>query len=220
MADGILDRFRAYHEIPREYYDIHIRIMGSLPGAVLLHYLLKQFDYHRERGRDTFWHTNQQIMSYTSLTPHQLRLAKSQVLELGFITVKRAGCRAKSHFAIDLAALDKVLAQYPPISDARIPRMSDDSDARNPHVYPVSDARNPHRSLNELENSTNKKKTPQAAAEGRLGEMVEEHPLLTKARGEDGVYHMSKLTEAERDELRDWEFEQEEKEEKEYAKKA
>lgn len=144
MAARDRDTIRELHGPFIMFHPIHRRVAGKLTTTVLLSFLLRQFSYHK---RDKIFYGDSEIADETSLTPDELRAAKSELSELPFMQVTREGVRGKTHYEIDWRAFCRAV--------------SDTGNSRNSFRYgkfpkqEASDTGNSRISLREKTNTEN-----------------------------------------------------------------
>jgi hypothetical protein len=86
------------------YLPIYRDATGSITAAVLLSQIMYWYNQKMRQTKDTdgtFWHTDEQFLQETRLTPNELRSAKKRLKKLPFLSVTRKGIPPRTFFTID-----------------------------------------------------------------------------------------------------------------------
>lgn len=103
---GLMDLFRSFHQRPVKFYPIHKALTGRTTTAILLSFILDQLEYYNCKK---YFATDAQVMDATTLSEKELRSAKEDLKEMGFIQAERLGVLGKCHYSIDEEILKKAL---------------------------------------------------------------------------------------------------------------
>lgn len=98
---------KAMNQRPIAYYPIYRQITGSTTAGILLSQLMYWFS-----KKDKFYKTDADIISETLLTEKELKLAKSKIKKLEFVTVTREGIPAKTYYEIDWEKFAKAIEDF------------------------------------------------------------------------------------------------------------
>ncbi len=90
------------HQRPIAYYPVYRKISGSVTAAVLLSQVLYWWS---EMDEDVFYKSDSEFMKETGLSIDELKLAKSKLKKLDFLSTKIAGMPAVTYYSVDAEKL-------------------------------------------------------------------------------------------------------------------
>jgi hypothetical protein len=149
-----VELLKSTHELRIEFYPFHRKVAGRLTSAVLLSYLLRQFQFHK---KDKIFYTDKEVTLGTTLTTDELRGAKIELKTKPFLKITREGSDGRTHYEMDWQEFANYLQGELDNSDSGKTR-----NGKNPNPTPSDSGKptDPLRENTKTENTTLSARVP------------------------------------------------------------